>query len=265
MEKKSYYNLHIYAVVPARNEESRIGLTLESLLKQTLRIEKIIIVDDGSTDRTAEIARQYGEVVSLPSHEKSYTGRPELAHVLNEGLKRIPDDCDYVLIVGADHVLPEDYLEKLIIRMVQEDVKIASGHIKGEPYHPDMPRGSGRLYDFKLLKEVGFFPVNWGWESYVIFKAMQMGFKVKQFKDIDAGRARPTSMDRKKLYYYGKAMRALGYDFLYVLGRSILRRSWSMIKGYLSKDVTRYDDIADFVKKWQRKNFVRRINELLWE
>jgi glycosyltransferase involved in cell wall biosynthesis len=263
MEGEKYKGLRVYAIVPARNEEYRIEQTLESLLKQTLKVEKIIIVNDGSTDRTAEIAKKYGEVVNLPPHKESYTGRPELARVLNEGLKRVPDDCDYVLIVGADHVLPENYLEEIISRMVQEDVKIASGHIRGEPYHPEMPRGSGRVYDFKLLKKIGFFPVNWGWESYVVFKAMQMGFKVKQYKDIDAGRARPTRMDKRKLYYYGKAMRALGYDFFYVIGRSILRRSLSMIKGYMSKDVNKYDDIAVFVREWQRKNLMKRVKQVL--
>ncbi|MBS7612571.1 hypothetical protein KEJ27_10315, partial [Candidatus Bathyarchaeota archaeon] len=143
--------------------------------------------------------------------------------------------------------------------MIKENVRIASGYIKGEPFHPEMPRGSGRVYDFKLFKSIDFFPVNWGWESYVIFKVMQMGYKVRCYKDIEAGEARPTSMNKRKLFYYGKAMKALGYDFKYAVGRAVFNKSWSMIEGYLSKDVRVYKDIADFVRRWQRENFWKRV------
>jgi len=255
--------LRIYAVVPARNEEKRIKATLLSLVNQTLRPQKIIIVNDGSEDRTAHISMRYGELINLPPHKESYAGKPELATVLNEGLKRVPDDCNFILILGADHVLPENYLERIVSRMIKEDVKIASGYIRGEPYHPEMPRGSGRVYDFKLFKSIGFFPVNWGWESYVLFKVMQMGYKVRCYKDIDAGFARATSITRKKLFYYGKAMKALGYDFKYALGRAIINRSWSMLKGYMSTDVKVYDDIAYFVREWQKQNLWRRVKQIL--
>ncbi|MBS7606181.1 glycosyltransferase family 2 protein [Candidatus Bathyarchaeota archaeon] len=259
MEEK----LCIYAVIPARNEEERIERTLLALKEQTFNLTGIIVVNDGSTDRTAKIAARYSEVIDLPPHEESYIGRPELALVLNEGLKRIPDYCDYVLVLGADHVLPRNYIKTIIERMIKEDVRIASGYIKGEPYHPEMPRGSGRIYDFRLLKSIGFFPVNWGWESYVIFKFMQMGYKVRCYRDIEAGEIRPTGMSKRKLFYYGKAMRALGYDFKYAVGRAVINGSWSMIKGYLSKDIKVYEDINDFVREWQRENFWRRVRAIL--
>lgn len=255
--------MKIYAVIPARNEEDSIEQTLLSLVGQTLKVQGIVIVNDGSQDRTAEVAARYGVVVNLPPHTESYVGRPELAAVLNEGLRRVPDDCDYVLILGADHILPQDYVEKLVCRMVEENVKAASGYIEGEGYHPQMPRGSGRIYEFKLFKSIGFFPVNWGWESYVLFKFMQMGYKVKCYRDIPAGKARSTTMDKMKLYYYGKAMKALGYDFKYALGRVLVNRSLSMLRGYLSKDVEVYDDIAEFVRKWQRNIFLSRAKTIL--
>lgn len=144
--------------------------------------------------------------------------------------------------------------------MIKENVKMASGYVRGEPYNPEMPIGSGRVCDFGIFKSIGFFPVNWGWESYVIF--MQMGYKVKCYKDIDAGDARSTSINRRKLFYYGKGMRALGYDFKYAIGRAIINRSWSMIRGYLSRDIKVYEDIIHFVKEWQRKIFWKRIKSI---
>jgi len=255
--------IKLYAVIPARNEEGFIEQTLLSLVKQTLKVGGIIVINDGSQDGTAEVAARYGVVVNLPPHTDSYIGRPELARVLNEGLRRVPDDCDYVLILGADHILPQDYVEKVVFRMVKEDVKVASGYIEGEGYHPEMPRGSGRIYDFKLFKSIGFFPVNWGWETYVLFKFMQMGYKVKCYRDISAGKVRPTAINKMKLYYYGKAMKALGYDFKYALGRILVNRSWSMLKGYLSKEVEVYDDVAEFVRKWQRNIFLSRVKQII--
>jgi glycosyltransferase involved in cell wall biosynthesis len=257
--------VHVDVVVPARNEQKRIKNTLISLKEQTLKPTEIIVVNDGSTDETAIISRTYADVViNFPYHAESYAGRPELAKVLNEGLKRVPDDCNYVLIIGADHSLHEKYVEEVISRMIKEDVKIASGYIKGEPYHPEMPRGSGRIYNFEFFKKIGFFPVNWGWEAYVLFKAMQMGCKVKCYRDVDAGEVRPTNMSKKKLYYYGKAMRALGYDFRYALGRVVISKRWDMLKGYLSKDTPIYEDVADFVKKWHRRIFWSRVKRIIF-
>ena len=46
-------------ITPAKNEESYIEKTIESVLSQTVRPSKWIIVDDASTDRTAEIVSKY--------------------------------------------------------------------------------------------------------------------------------------------------------------------------------------------------------------
>ena len=46
-------------ITPAHNEERFIAKTLDSMIAQTLLPERWIIVDDGSTDRTAEIVGNY--------------------------------------------------------------------------------------------------------------------------------------------------------------------------------------------------------------
>ena len=57
----------VSVIVPARNEEASLGACLESLVAQSGIDFEIIVVDDGSTDRTAEIARSYmgSEAVSV--------------------------------------------------------------------------------------------------------------------------------------------------------------------------------------------------------
>ncbi len=58
-----------------------------SLQQQNLRIDLIVIVNDGSTDDAGEIAREYGcEVIDLPFHDENYARKPELARVHNAGL-----------------------------------------------------------------------------------------------------------------------------------------------------------------------------------
>src|SRR5215469_8642145 len=61
----------VSVIVPARNEESCLGSCLESLATQTGIAFEIIVVDDGSTDRTAEIAKSFSELSSEPSSEPS--------------------------------------------------------------------------------------------------------------------------------------------------------------------------------------------------
>lgn len=50
-------------IVPARNEEDNLPTLLRSLASQSLRPREIVVVDDDSTDRTAEVARQLGATV----------------------------------------------------------------------------------------------------------------------------------------------------------------------------------------------------------
>jgi len=50
-------------VIPAYNAQDHLGRALESVLAQTHRVQEIIVVDDGSTDDTGQVARQYASAV----------------------------------------------------------------------------------------------------------------------------------------------------------------------------------------------------------
>lgn len=57
----------VSVVVPARNEEEMIGACLESILQQEPPPHEVILVDNGSTDRTGEIGRRLGvQVIYQP-------------------------------------------------------------------------------------------------------------------------------------------------------------------------------------------------------
>lgn len=55
----------ISVIIPAYNAEKYIGEAIESALNQTRPAKEIVVVDDASTDRTAEIARSFGERVTV--------------------------------------------------------------------------------------------------------------------------------------------------------------------------------------------------------
>ncbi|GAA3187861.1 MULTISPECIES: glycosyltransferase [Streptomyces] len=116
----------VTVLVPAYNEEAGIGGTLRSLLASTHQRLQILVIDDGSTDRTVEIAEGYAErdprvqVLCQPNAGK--------AAALNHGLAytRSP----YVVMVDADTVFEADAIERLIQPLAHPAVGAVSGNTK---------------------------------------------------------------------------------------------------------------------------------------
>lgn len=65
MQNNNEQTIKITAVIPAYNAEKYIGRAIESILTQSLQVDEIIVVDDGSTDNTAEAVRSFGDKVKL--------------------------------------------------------------------------------------------------------------------------------------------------------------------------------------------------------
>src|SRR5438876_4339969 len=67
----------IAVIIPARDEEASLGACLESLVAQTGVSFEIIVVDDGSTDRTREIAQSFSgvQVIDAGPLPEGWTGK----------------------------------------------------------------------------------------------------------------------------------------------------------------------------------------------
>jgi len=79
---------HIYALIPAFNAESSIGEVIDQTKKF---IKRVIVVNDGSTDRTGDIARSHAvEIISIPTNRgKGYALRLGFTHALENGCRAI--------------------------------------------------------------------------------------------------------------------------------------------------------------------------------
>jgi cellulose synthase/poly-beta-1,6-N-acetylglucosamine synthase-like glycosyltransferase len=110
-------------IVPAHNEEEGLPATLESVLVQTVRADEIIVVDDGSTDRTGEVARRYGVTVLRPPRNLGSKAKAQ-----NHALPHCTTDL--VLAVDADTVLAPDYIEKIKPVFADPDVVVAAGNVQ---------------------------------------------------------------------------------------------------------------------------------------
>lgn len=257
----------ISTVIPARNEEKFLGKTLDSLFAQDLSINnKIIVVDDGSEDKTSEIARSYDQIELITLANRGYNthGTPVLAAVINKGLKKLVDEkhLDYIMVLGADHILPSYYISSILEHFENsKNTVICSGQIKGEQSF--LPRGSGRIVRYDFWKKQGLqYPLNYGFEAYLVIKALQLGYYVKILDDLYTITSRPTktSYEKKTYISYGKSLRVLGYSHAYSIGKISLLAirnpigAFYMLQGYKSKNIKLYEkDFRDFLKYTQNK------------
>lgn len=97
-------------IIPARDEEHNLPLLLASLSKQSIPPHEIIVVDDGSTDRTAAIAGEMGAlVISSESLPDGWRGKTWACH---QGAARAGGDL--LCFVDADTTFAPGGLERML-------------------------------------------------------------------------------------------------------------------------------------------------------
>src|SRR5258706_9663525 len=94
----------ISVVIPAYNEQKYLPKTLESLKKLDRKPDQIVVVDGGSTDATATVARAHGATVITVAHRG-------IGYARDKGLEKATGDI--VAFTDADTVVPHDWLVKI--------------------------------------------------------------------------------------------------------------------------------------------------------
>jgi len=264
---KNLSAIKVTVILNARNEEKSLGKTLEILQSQDLQPYRIIVVNDGSTDKTSQIARSYGvEIVERKQRKENFVARKELAETVNAGLEKLDnDDCDFILLMSAEIHLPKNYLTEIVKRMENNPkLVIAAGVIREE--YATVPRGPGRVVRYSFWKKLGLrYPINYWYEGYLLWKAQSMGYEIASFDDIisDTDRKTGVAYEPKRYYYYGLGLKALGYTTPYALARILLfsrkkpKGAYYMLKGFFSDYNELYEsELRDYVKKTQIHNIL---------
>lgn len=107
----------ISVVIPAYNHEKFIGAAVESVLQQSWQDLELLVIDDGSTDRTADVVNSYDD----PRLSYYYQENQDAYNTINRGLGMARGE--YIAILNSDDVYTTGRLE----RMVEEQRKTGAG------------------------------------------------------------------------------------------------------------------------------------------
>lgn len=102
----------ISVIIPVYNGEKYLAEALQNVLNQSVKPLEILIVDDCSTDRTAEIAHRYGNCIRYIRREKNGGA----AAARNDGIKNAAGD--YIAFLDAD-----DYWDKQKLALQLREIK----------------------------------------------------------------------------------------------------------------------------------------------
>jgi 4,4'-diaponeurosporenoate glycosyltransferase len=128
----------VSVIVPARNEERRIAPLLESLDRQNRRVDEILVVDDGSTDGTAMLARRLGaKVIAAGVTPGGWTGKNWACW---SGARAARGNL--FVFLDADVRIADGGLERLLAAHAER-----GGLVSAQPYH-EVPRAYERLSAF---------------------------------------------------------------------------------------------------------------------
>ena len=195
-------DVEVNVVIPAFNEEDNIEETIRSLQTQTVKPKRIIVVDDCSTDRTAEVARSCGvEVITTPKN----TGTK--ARAQNYALKFLENEQSILVTVDADTSLDPRAIEQVLHYLQNSKVASACGFVvpkhiktiwekarfiqylyyiwlnKGAQDHwgaPLVSSGCFSAFNLKLVKSFGGFPHQTMAEDMdLTWRFLMSGFKVR--------------------------------------------------------------------------------------
>ena len=187
-------------ITPAHNEEAFIEKTLASIVAQTQLPERWVIVDDGSTDRTAQIVEGYAsryqwiELFRMPERiDRSFAGK---VHAFNAGLERVRSlEFDVIGNLDADLSFDPEYLRFLIGKFA-EDRRLG---VAGTPFTEDdgydtardsfegenHVAGGCQLFRRQCFEEVGgYIPNRGGGIDWIAVTTARMkGWKTRSFPE----------------------------------------------------------------------------------
>jgi biofilm PGA synthesis N-glycosyltransferase PgaC len=228
-------------ITPVRDEEKYIEATIRSVTSQTILPREWIVVDDGSSDKTAEIVKRYAamfpwiHVVSRPNRgfRKSGGGVIEAFY---GGFNNVNcADWEFIVKLDGDLTFSADYFEKCFEHFEREP-KLGVGG--GDIYHefggtlkveanPKFHvRGATKIYRRACWEAIGGLWQAAGWDTIDEVKANMLGWKSYSFPELRiihhrlTGTAEGAVRDRIK---HGVACYVSGYHPLFLAASCVSR------------------------------------------
>jgi len=186
----------VSVIIPVFNGDCYLDEAIQSVLAQTYHPMEVIVVDDGSTDGSANILKNYGSAIK-------YYYQPNLgqAVAMNRGINLAHGD--YLAFLDADDLWTED---KTMLQInafkIHPDVDIVAGHIK-QFFSPELDENftkkikcvtelipghalKAMLAKREVFDRIGLFETNWdvGVEMSWQLRAVEAGLNVMMLPEL---------------------------------------------------------------------------------
>jgi glycosyltransferase involved in cell wall biosynthesis len=222
--------MNYYTIIPAHNESAFIAQTIDSLAAQSVLPKKAVVVDDNSTDNTAQITNEYN--TRLPwlilldnASDAIHLPGSKVIRAFQKGLETLDHDYDFIVKLDADLILPNNYFET-IIKHFESDATI--GMVGGFAYierngdwilenltDKDHIRGAFKAYRKSCFEQIGGLKPAMGWDTVDELLCKFYGWQVVTDESLKVKHLKPTGANYNKTarYKQGEAFYSLGYGF----------------------------------------------------
>jgi poly-beta-1,6-N-acetyl-D-glucosamine synthase len=233
-------------IVPFLNERAYIGRFLRSLERQATRPDRVLLVDDGSTDGSSDVAREFARDRSWvtvwrrperPLGADRLHGAPEFAAFL-WGVERLDDGEDILVKMDADLELAPRHFETLM-QAFDDDPRLgiagtylrasdARGRLRTETHPAEHVRGPTRFYRRACFDAISPLPVVMGWDGADEVRARAHGWRTRSIElpGPQTVHLRPTGAQDGRLrahVRWGACAYAVGHHPLGVLAGGLVR------------------------------------------
>jgi glycosyltransferase involved in cell wall biosynthesis len=192
-------------ITPVRDEEKYVGAMIDSILAQQVRPTKWIIVDDGSTDRTAVIVTSYArrfsfiEFIQLPARDQRMAGGEA---AVSTALRKVNlHEFDFLARFDGDLIFSPDYIG-CILEEFDRDPKLGiaggglyneiGGALKLERDPDHHVRGALKMYRRQCFEQIGELTTGIGWDTIDEIYAWTKGWNTRSFYYYRVIHRRPT-------------------------------------------------------------------------
>ena len=258
-------------ISPCRDEAQFVELTLRSVVSQTRRPDRWIIVDDGSSDATAEIISRYAEQhpwIELVRRRRS-GGRelgPGVVAAFNAGLVHLGNDAfDVIGKLDCDLEFGPDCFDRILAHFNDTRVGMASGttllkidaKLVSERYATYHVPGQAKFYRRVCYEQIGGLQPIYGWDIIDETDARRHGWITLSDPAIPLVHHRLQGLALgifRGRIIWGQGAYATGSHPLFALARGVFRMAerpwliggicflWGFFSGYIYRKVRRTRD-----------------------